>query len=68
MHRILISASSPGGAFPPGCNWPSLTPITVRVGRPVAAAEIAGAGSSTKAAVVEGTRLVGRLLAEARTA
>jgi 1-acyl-sn-glycerol-3-phosphate acyltransferase len=63
---LPLHIAGTGGAFPPGRSWPSLTPITVRVGRPVAAVEIANGSASTRAAVAEGTRLVGRLLAETR--
>jgi 1-acyl-sn-glycerol-3-phosphate acyltransferase len=51
-------------ALPPDGSWPSLTRITVRVGVPVAALEIANGSSNTSAAVAEGTRLIGRVLAE----
>ena len=55
-------------ALPPDGGWPSFARITVRVGRPVPALEIAGGSSYTSAAVAEGTRLIGRVLAEARRA
>lgn len=65
---LPVHISGTAGAFPPGRAWPSLTRITVQVGRPVAALEIANGHASTKAAVADGTRLVGRLLAEGRAA
>jgi 1-acyl-sn-glycerol-3-phosphate acyltransferase len=55
-------------ALPPNGGWPSLARITVRVGMPVSALELANGSSTTSAAVAEGTRLIGRLLAEARLA
>ena len=55
-------------ALPPDGKWPSLTRITVRVGVPVPALEIADGSSNTSAAVAEGARLIGRLLAETRLA
>jgi 1-acyl-sn-glycerol-3-phosphate acyltransferase len=51
-------------ALPPDGKRPCLARITVRVGVPVAGHEIANGHSSTSAAVAEGTRLIGRLLAE----
>ena len=51
-------------ALPPDGKWPSLARITVRVGVPVPSHEIANGHSNTSAAVAEGTRLIGRLLAE----
>jgi 1-acyl-sn-glycerol-3-phosphate acyltransferase len=65
---LPLHIAGTGGAFPPGRSWPSFTPITVRVGRPVAAVEIAHGSANTRAAVAEGTRVVGRLLAETRPA
>ncbi|HZL64079.1 MAG TPA: lysophospholipid acyltransferase family protein [Thermoleophilia bacterium] len=55
-------------ALPPDGRWPSLARITVRVGAPVSALDLANGSSSTSAAVAEGTRLIGRVLAEARLA
>jgi 1-acyl-sn-glycerol-3-phosphate acyltransferase len=55
-------------ALPPDGKWPSFTRITVRVGVPVPADEIANGSSNTSAAVAEGTRLIGRVLAETRLA
>jgi 1-acyl-sn-glycerol-3-phosphate acyltransferase len=55
-------------ALPADGAWPSLTRITVRVGVPVPALEIAHGHSTTSAAVAEGTRLIGRLLAQTRLA
>ena len=55
-------------ALPPDGSWPSLARITVRVGVPVSALELANGSSSTSAAVVEGTQLMRRVLAEARLA
>jgi len=55
-------------ALPPDGKWPSFTRITVRVGVPVPALEIANGSSYTSAAVAEGTRLIGRVLAETRLA
>ena len=49
---------------PPDGKRLCLARITVRVGVPVAGHEIADGHSSTSAAVAEGTRLLGRLLAE----
>ena len=53
-------------ALPPDGKWPSLARITVRVGVPVPALAMANGSSTTSAAVAEGTRLIGRLLAEMR--
>ena len=55
-------------ALPPGRKWLSFTPITVRVGTPIPAFEMANGSSNTSAAVAEGTRLIGRVLAETRLA
>jgi len=55
-------------ALPPDGNRPSLARITVRVGVPVPALEMANGSSNGSAAVAEGTRLIGRLLAETRLA
>jgi len=55
-------------ALPPDGRWPRLTRITVRVGASVSALELANGSSSTSAAVVEGTKLMRRVLAEARLA
>jgi len=55
-------------ALPADGRWPSFARITVRVGTPVSALELANGSSSTSAAVAEGTRLIGRVLAEARLA
>ena len=52
-------------ALPPDGRWPSLARITVRVGVPVAGRRLGNGHSNTGAAVAEGTRLIGRLLAEA---
>ena len=53
-------------ALPPDGRWPCLARITVRVGMPVSALEPANGSSSTSAAVLEGTKLMRRVLAEAR--
>ena len=50
-------------ALPPDGAWPSLARITVHVGVPVPAFEIAKGSSTTSAAVAEGTKLIERLLA-----
>ncbi len=55
-------------ALPPDGKLPSLARITVRVGVPVPALEIARGSSNTSAAVAEGTRLIARMLAETRLA
>ena len=55
-------------ALPPDGKRPCLARITVRVGVPVPALEIADGSSNTSAAVAEGARLIGRLLAETRLA
>ena len=51
-------------ALPPDGGWPSLARITVRVGVPVPGRRDSQRYSTTSAAVAEGTRLIGRLLAE----
>jgi 1-acyl-sn-glycerol-3-phosphate acyltransferase len=55
-------------ALPPGRGWPSLTRITVRVGVPVPALEMANGSPTTSAAVAGGTRLIRELLVEAAEA
>jgi 1-acyl-sn-glycerol-3-phosphate acyltransferase len=65
---LPLHLTGTGKALPPDGGWPSLARITVRVGWPVPALEIASGSSYTSAAIAEGTRLIGRLLAEARLA
>ena len=57
-----------GKALPPDNKWPSFARITARVGVPIPAGELADGSSTTSAAVANGTRLIGQLLAEARLA
>jgi 1-acyl-sn-glycerol-3-phosphate acyltransferase len=69
-HAALLPLHLAGTreALPPNGKWPSFARITVRVGVPVTAGELADGQSNISAAVAEGTRLVGRLLAETRPA
>jgi len=69
-HAALLPLhlSGTGVALPPEGRWPSFARITVRVGVPVPALEIANGGAYSSAAVAVGTRLIGRVLAEARLA
>ena len=52
-------------ALPPGWGRPCLARITVRVGMPVPALEMANGSPTTNAAVAAGTRLIGELLGDA---
>jgi 1-acyl-sn-glycerol-3-phosphate acyltransferase len=52
-------------ALPPDGSWPSLSRITVRVGVPVPALEMANGSPTINAAVAGGTKLIAQLLAGA---
>jgi 1-acyl-sn-glycerol-3-phosphate acyltransferase len=63
---LPLHLAGTGKALPPDGGWPTLARITARVGLPLAARDLANGSAHAGAAVAEGTRLIGRALAEAR--
>ena len=65
---LPLHIAGTSAVFTAGRSWPSFAHITVRVGRPVSAAEMANGSANARTAVAEGTKVIKRLLAETRAA
>lgn len=51
-------------ALPPGKIWPTFSPVTVHVGRPLLPAELSADGARIGVAVAQGRQLLGQLLGQ----